>query len=378
MKKRINKTLVILVVFALMVPSARAQQEAEDYRFQEVVRLQTTSVKDQDHSGTCWCYATLSFLETELLRMDQPAHNLSEMYLVRHAYMQKAKDYVRFHGENNFSQGGQAHDVTVEWIQHGIVPQDVYPGLEYGTQDHKHGELATVMGGYLESVVEDTRKPLTPAWDEGFARILDSYFGEVPTEFEYQGKTYTPQSFAESLEIQPNDYVELTSFSHHPWYKAFDLEVPDNWAHKPYYNLPLDELVEVIDHSLEQGYSVVWDGDVSSDGFSHTNGIAVVPANENSNYKQHPVREKQINQQMRQQQFNRQIMTDDHLMHLTGIARDQKNTRYYLTKNSWNTDSNAFGGFLYMSKPFIRLNTVAIMVHKDAIPDDIAGQLNLD
>ncbi len=377
MKKWIKIVSVTLILVSIVWNPATAQEEDKGYHFDEVVRLETSPVKDQQSSGTCWCFATVSFLETELLRMGRPEHDLSEMYLVRHTYIQKAKDYVRFHGHNNFNQGGQAHDAITEMEQHGIVPEQAYPGLDYGSDIHRHGEVVSVMTGYLKGVL-DSRKPYTPVWDEGFASILDNYFGEVPGEFEYKGETYTPASFEESLGLDTDNYVELTSFSHHPWYKAFDLEVPDNWSHDSYYNLPLDELVEVMDHSLQEGYSVVWDGDVSSQGFSHSNGVAVVPADEESPFKEHPVEEQTITQELRQEQFNNQTMTDDHLMHLTGISEDQEGTRYYLTKNSWNTDSNAYGGFLNMSEPFIRLNTVAIMVHKDAIPDDIAEKLGFE
>jgi bleomycin hydrolase len=367
----------ILLLGMFSIPSSAQEDQAEGYEFTDQVRLETSSVKDQHRSGTCWCYATVSFLETELLRMGQPEYDLSEIYLVRHTYLQKARDYIRFHGHNNFNQGGQAHDAMTELTQHGIVPEEAYPGLEYGTEKHVHGEVVSAMTGYVKGVEDNGRRAITPAWDEGFNGILDAYFGEVPETFEYEGKSYTPKSFAQSLNINPDDYVELTSFTHHPWYKAFDLEVPDNWAHEDYYNLPLDELVEVMNYSLQEGYSVVWDGDVSSRGFSHGNGIAVVPEDEDAKFKEQPVAEKHITEQYRQEQFNNQTMTDDHLMHLTGIGEDQKGTRYYLTKNSWDSTGNNYGGFLYMSEPYIRLNTVAIMVHKDAIPDGIREKLDL-
>ena len=376
MRKLTNILAISILLLGMFSNPASAQEGQEGYQFTDQVRLETSSVKDQHRSGTCWCYATVSFLETELLRMGQPEYDLSEIYLVRHAYEQKAWDYVRFHGHNNFNQGGQAHDAMIEMTQHGIVPEEAYPGLEYGTEKHVHGEVVSVMTGYVKEVEDNGRRAITPVWDEGFNRILDTYFGEVPESFEYKGESYTPKSFAQSLNLNPDDYVELTSFTHHPWYKAFDLEVPDNWAHKDYYNLPLDELVEVMDYSLQEGYSVVWDGDVSSRGFSHGNGIAVVPEDEDANFKEQPVAEKDITEEYRQEQFNNQTMTDDHLMHLTGMGEDQKGTRYYLTKNSWDSTSNSYGGFLYMSEPFIRLNTVAIMVHKDAIPDDIREKLD--
>jgi len=366
----------ILLLGMFSNPAFAQDEQAEGYQFTDRVRLETSSVKDQHRSGTCWCYATVSFLETELLRMGRQEFDLSEIYLVRHTYEQKAWDYLRFHGHNNFNQGGQAHDAMIELAQHGIVPEKAYPGLEYGTEKHVHGEVVAAMSGYVKAVEDNGRRAITPAWDEGFNGILDAYFGEVPETFQYKGETYTPQSFAQSLNINPDDYVELTSFTHHPWYKPFDLEVPDNWAHKEYYNLPLEELVEVMDYSLQEGYSVVWDGDVSSKGFSHGNGMAVVPEDDEASFKEKPVAEMHVTPEYRQEQFNNQTMTDDHLMHLTGIGEDQNGSKYYLTKNSWDSTGNAYGGFLYMSEPYIRLNTVAIMVHKDAIPQDIKDKLN--
>ncbi|MCF8336178.1 MAG: C1 family peptidase [Bacteroidales bacterium] len=368
----------MIVVVGIFSKSTFSQDENNNgYQFTDQIRLETTSVKDQHKSGTCWCFATVSFLETELLRMGKQEYDLSEMYLVRHTYMQKAKDYVKFHGHNNFGQGGQAHDAMIELEQHGIVPEKVYPGTEYGTEKHVHNEVASVLDNYVETLTGNRSNTLTPVWTEGYAKILDTYFGEVPEQYNYKNESYTPKSFLNELGINTDNYIELTSFTHHPWYKAFDLEVPDNWAHKRYYNLPLNELVEVMDHSLESGYSVVWDGDVSNRGFSHAQGIAVVPSDDNASFRNHPVEEKEIIQANRQIQFLNQTMTDDHLMHITGIGNDKEGKKYYLTKNSWGPKSNNYGGFLYMSEPYIRLNTIAIMVHKDAIPEDIKEKTEL-
>lgn len=379
MKTMFSKILfaIILIAGIFFKPAVAQDENKNGYQFTDEIRLETTSVKDQHKSGTCWCFATVSFIETELLRMGKAEYNLSEMFLVRHTYMQKAKDYVKFHGHNNFGQGGQAHDAMIEFEQHGIVPEKVYPGTEYGTEKHEHSEVASVLNNYVETLTGNRSSKLTPVWPEGYAKILDNYFGEVPEQYEYKNESYSPQSFSKALDINPDNYIELTSFTHHPWYEAFDLEVPDNWAHKKYYNLPIDELVEVMDHSIESGYSLVWDGDVSNRGFSHGQGIAVVPAEGETSFKNHPVEEKEIIQAHRQIQFLNQTMTDDHLMHITGIGNDKEGNRYYLTKNSWGPDSNNHGGFLYMSVPYVRLNTVAIMVHKDAIPVNIKEKMEL-
>ena len=377
--KKLSKLLFATFIIAGMVfkPAISQDSNKNGYQFTDQVRLETTSVKDQERTGTCWCFSTVSFIETELLRMGKPKYDLSEMYLVRHTYMQKARDYVMFHGNNNFGQGSLAHDAMTELEQHGILPEKIYPGLEYGTEIHNHGEVFSILENYVETLTENRRGKLSSAWTKGYSKILDNYFGEIPEEYTYNNETYTAKGFLEELGINPNDYIEITSFTHHPWYEKFDLEVPDNWAHKLYYNIPVDELMEVMDHSLESGYSIVWDGDVSNRGFSHRNGIAVVPADENSSFSIQPVEELEISQEFRQKLFMNQTMTDDHLMHITGIGNDKDGDRYYLTKNSWGPESNKYGGFLYMSEPYIRLNTIGIMVHKDAIPEDIAKKLGL-
>jgi len=373
--RKLSNILFATFISVLLTANVSAQEDKQQYEFSDEVRLETSSVKDQGRSGTCWCFATVSFLETELIRMGKPEYDLSEMYLVHEAYKEKAREYVRYHGNNNFGQGGQAHDAMLELKQHGIVPEEVYSGIIYGDNTHRHYELASVLKGFTDKLLDNPTKKISPVWEEAYAGILEAYLGETPKEFEYDGEKYTPQTFSEDLGINTDNYIELTSFTHHPYYEDVILEIPDNWSHDPYYNLPLDEFVKVMDHSLENGYSVVWDGDVSSDGFSHSNGVAVVPENEDDNFKTHPVKEKEIKAEYRQKQFNNFTTTDDHLMHLTGIGTDQEGTQYYLTKNSWASDSNDYGGFLYMSEPFIKLNSIAIMVHKDAIPREIMDKL---
>lgn len=378
MKKQIRILTISVALVTLMAFFANAQEPDNEYEFNDKYRLETSSVKSQDRTGTCWCFATVSFLETELIRMGKPEYDLSEMFLVHNTYQKKADRYVRFHGNNNFGQGGQAHDAMHELKEHGIVPEEVYSGIQYDGDTHQHYELASVLQGFLKPLVENRRNQPSTVWKDAYRAVLDSYLGETPDEFEYQGRTFTPESFAEYLEINPDDYIELTSFSHHSYYEPFVLEVPDNWSHDLYYNLPVDDLMEVMYYSIENGYSVVWDGDVSSDGFSHKNGVAVVPVDDDADFKKKPVEEKNINQEVRQELFNNFTMTDDHLMHLTGIGEDKNGKKYFLTKNSWGEDSNAYEGFLYMSDPYVRLNTIAVMVHKDAIPGEIAGKLGIE
>lgn len=299
--------------------------------------------------------------------MGKGEHDLSEMFFVRYAYLQKAEDFIRFHGKTNFSQGGQAHDVTNVLRQFGIVPESAYPGLEYGSQIHDHTELSNVLEGIVKAVLK-SKKSITPNWNSGYQALLDSYLGTPPQKFEYQGEKYSPEMFAQNLGLRAENYIELTSFAHQPYYKPFDLEVPDNWSHDLYYNLPIDQLLEVMKHALENNYSIVWDGDVGNDNFSFSEGTATTA---------HEAEDVEITQDMRQESFNLFNTTDDHLMHLTGLAKNKDGTLFFLTKNSWGAKSNSYDGYLYMSESYIRLHTVAIMVHKDALPKDIARQIGV-
>ncbi len=375
-------TSIILLVLLIQVVSAQ-KIEKENFDFKEVKILKTTSVKSQDRTGTCWCFATTSFLETELIRIGKGEFDLSEMFFIRNAFETKALNYVRFHGKTNFSQGGQAHDVLNEIAENGIVPESVYSGKVYGQEIHNHSEQTSVLKGMLDGVIKG-RKP-TPVWKNAYCAALDAYLGEVPVSFTFGGKTYTPESFAKYLGINPDDYIELTSYSHNPYYESFVLEMPDNWSYDGYYNLPVDDLIEVMKKAIKAGYSVAWDGDMSDKGFSHKNGVAIVPETDWEDMSDEvkdsvfvkPGKEKQITQEMRQEAFANYTVTDDHLMHLTGLAKDKNGTYYFLTKNSWGPDSNDFGGYLYMSESFVRLHTMAFMIHKDALPGDIKEKLGI-
>lgn len=362
MKTSLQLLFISGLLVALMTQSLHAQNPTN---FTTISDIETSSVKNQHRTGTCWAFATVSFLETELIRKDNEELDLSEMYLVRYTYLTKAMDYVRFHGKNNFSQGGQAHDALNEMRKHGIVPEEIYTGREYNLSFHHHGEMEAVLSGMLDGVLKNAQSKLTDVWPEAIEAVLDVYMGTPPESFDYEGKTYTPQTFADDVVgLNLDDYVELTSYSHQPFYTHFDLEIPDNWSHDHYYNLPIDELMQVMNYALENGYSVCWDGDVSEEGFDHRGGVATLDDDS-----------EEVTQAMRQTTFNNWSSTDDHLMHLTGLSKDNDGTMYYKTKNSWSAQSNAYDGFLYMSEPFIKLKTVAIMIHKDAIPDEIADKL---
>ncbi|MFA8435938.1 MAG: aminopeptidase C [Marinifilaceae bacterium] len=394
--------LALLMAFpnGAMAKGKKKKKEDEGYKFTMVADVPTTSVKDQQSTGTCWAFATTSFIETELLRMGKGDIDLSEMYTVRFAYDQKAMRYFRLHGKGNYSEGGQAHDVLNVIRIYGMAPESVYSGNQYESDIHIHREMVGETKGMLDAVIKNRNRKVTPVWNKALNGVLDVYLGKAPEKFTYKGKEYTPVSFAkEGMGFNTDDYVELTSYSHHPFYTQFDLEIPDNWSHDLYYNLPIDELMEVMDNALKNGYSVAWDGDVSEKGFSHRNGLAILPEKNTKdmsgaeiakwekmsskeknaelyNFKK-PGVEKKVDQALRQETFNNYKTTDDHLMHLTGIVKDQNGTIYYKTKNSWATDSNDFGGYLNMSESYVRLKTVAIMVHKDAIPAALKEKLGI-
>ena len=360
--KRLNLILTILLVTVTL--SSFAQKHPD---FEITKQCKTSEIKNQERAGTCWSYATVSFIESEMLRTNNREFDLSEIYYARCAYISKAIYYVQLHGLNNFSQGGQSHDVINEIVTHGIVPEIAYTGLVGENKTHNHDRLEKELKEYLDDIV--SKKNIPENWLDGFTKILDEHLGTVPTNFKYESKEYTPKSFQKDvLNFDSDDYVELTSYSHHPYYTTFDLEIPDNWSHDSYYNLPINELMQVIDNAITNDYTVCWDGDVSEKKFDYKAGKCVLVKKDIKQMK------KQGIQGYRQYTFNNQTTTDDHLMHLTGVAQNKKGIKYYIIKNSWG-NSNEFGGYLYMSQNFVELKTIAIMVHKDAIPKEIRGKL---
>jgi hypothetical protein len=370
----------------------------QGYQFTEVVTVPATPVKNQAATGTCWCFATTSFMESELLRMGKGTYDLSEMFIVRQKYMNQLQDNYLRRGDGNIGQGSLSHTFMNAYRQVGIVPEEVYTGINYDSEKHNHSEMVRYMHAIADVAVK--AKQRSSEYDKLIANLFDTYLGKLPEKFTYKGKEYTPKSFAESLGLNMDDYIELTSFTHHPYYVKFDVEVPDNWEHSLMYNLPLDEMMQTVDYALNNGYTVCWDGDVSEKGFSFTNGVAINPevkkVEDLSNtdrarfeklgekerleevFKfERPYPEINVTPEVRQAGFESFVTTDDHLMHLTGIAKDQNGTKYYITKNSWGTDRNKFGGYLNMSESFVRAKTIYVMVHKDAIPKAIKGKLHL-
>lgn len=398
MKKML--TLLVALCFTMAAWAQTPEAEApKGYQFTDLKVIETTPVKNQNRSGTCWCYSTMTFLEAEILRAGGEAVHLSEMFAVRHAYMKKAEMYVRMHGHLNFAEGGAAHDVTEVIKEYGIVPNEVYTGMNYGTELADFHEITPVMTAYLDAVIkagDTSRRPLTTAWKRGFNAILDEYFGELPETFEWKGKEYTPKSFAESLPIDMDDYIDLSSFTHHPFYEQFVLEVPDNWMWGQVYNLPMEEMMRVVDHALENGYTLAWGTDVSEKGFSRTKAIGVIPETDPKSMSgteaerwgsltakereaalysfEQPSKEREITQEMRQEAFDNYETTDDHGMVIVGTAKDQNGTIYYKVQNSWDT-VKPYDGFWYFSKPFVAYKTTDLMVNKKALPKDIAKKL---
>ena len=396
--------LALFLIGSLTGAAAQTPETSEDegYQFTDTNILPATSVKDQSRSGTCWCYSTLSFIESEILRAGGPELDLSEMWIVRNIYFEKAVKYVRLHGSLNLAVGGQAHDVTGGIQTYGIVPEEVYPGLNYGTDKPDFDEIDAVIKAYADAVISAAEKrsggKLTTAWQAGLNGILDAYFGPRPETFTYAGKEYTPQSFAASLPVDMEDYLEFTSFTHHPFYTQFAMEVPDNWNWDKVWNVTLDEMMQIVDASLEKGYTIAWGTDVSEKGFSRTKGIAIIPEadlegmegteaerwgkltekeKEAALYKfDKPGKERTITQEMRQEAFDNYETTDDHGMQIMGTAVDQAGNAYYKVKNSWGVRP-PYDGYYYFSRPFVAYKTMSVMVNKEAIPKEIRKKMGL-
>jgi bleomycin hydrolase len=395
-----------LILIGVMVLGANLQGQKkkkeevpEGYSFTIEKSLPATSVKDQHRTGTCWSYASISFIESELLRTGKGEHDLSEMFFVRKAYEMKAEKFVRMHGETNFAQGGLAMDVTHIWKEYGMLPNEAYEGLTIGDSLPVHGEMEAVLRGYVDQVIKNHNRKLTPVWKQGFDATLDAYLGEIPEEFEYKGTRHTPQSFAGELGLNPDDYVSIGSFTHHPFYQDFPLEIPDNWLWSSIDNVPLDEMMGVLDHALENGYTICWDADVGEKSYDWKRGIALMPSteiedlsglerarwDELSESEQQalfydfstPKKERSITQESRQEMFDNYLTTDDHLMHITGSARDQEGNKFYLVKNSWGTGAHIYKGYHYVSEAYMRAKTIFFMVHKEAVPASTAQKLGL-
>jgi bleomycin hydrolase len=372
---------ITFLLFIFFTASLFAQVDSNDipHQFEMIKKVETSSVKSQDKTNTCWAFATTSFIETELIRMGKGELDLSEMFFVYNNYPLKAEKYLRYHGLSNFGEGGLAHDVMSTIKINGLVPDSFYAGKLVDSTKYNHSEMHGILESMLKSIVNQKSAVISTLWKPAFNSVLNVYLGELPTEFTFDEIEYTSKSFSEYLEFNPDDYVQFTSYTHIPFYEKSNLEIPDNWANEKYFNIPIDELIAVMNKSIDLGYSFVWDGDVGRDYF-YKSGYAVIPESnlvDNDSVEiVEPEIEKKITQTMRQDSFNSFVTTDDHLMHITGIAKNQNGTKFYYTKNSWGT-KKGFNGYWYMSGSYVRLMTVSIMVHKNVIPKEIKSKLKI-
>ena len=385
----------ILSALCLAAATGAFAQTSAEYEFTTVKELPVTSVKNQFRSGTCWCFSALSFIESEIIRTTGKQLNLSEMFVVGNSYRDRAVKYVRLDGHLNFAAGSSFGDVLHVINDYGIVPQDAMPGFNYGTDKPEHNELDAALKGYVQAIASNPNKVLTTAWLKGFDGIVAAYFGEYPETFNVDGKEYTPASYRDALGINTNDYVSLTSYTHHPFYSQFILEIPDNWRWDSSYNLPIDELMAVMYNAIENGYTIAWGSDVSEKGFTR-NGLAVMPEEKKAagagsdqerwvgkaaeekkeEVKAELPKEIFATQEMRQDGYDRKTTTDDHGMHIYGLAKDQNGNKYFMVKNSWG-ETGKYNGIWYASDAFVRYKTMNIVVHKDALPKDIKKKLGI-
>ena len=395
-----NLKCIFLTAAALAaVTSASAQapsQGGPKYEFTTVKELPVTSIKNQFRSGTCWCFSALSFIESEILRETGDSLDLSEMFVVGKSYRDRAVKYVRLDGHLNFAAGSSFGDVLHVIEDYGIVPQEAMPGMNYGSELPEQSELDAALAGYVKAIAGNPNRKLTTAWLNGFDGIVEAYLGAYPETFMVNGKEYTPESYRDHLGINVGDYVNLSSFTHHPFYEKFIIEVPDNWRWDTAYNLPIDELMEVMYNAIDNGYSIAWGSDVSEKGFTR-NGIATMPvekkkaaagsdqerwvgkaADENKDeVKKEELPEEIIaTQEMRQEGYDRKTTTDDHGMHIYGLAQDQNGTKYFMVKNSWG-EAGKYKGIWYASDSYVKYKTLNIVVHKDALPKDTKKKLGI-
>lgn len=371
------KNALIFLFFVLSFCPLRSQTDnSKAYKFTALVNLDATPVKNQSNTGTCWSFATTSFLESELLRMGKGEFDLSEMYTVRYNYINRIKDNYLKAGKGNLTEGSLSHMLFRVVTEYGMVPEETYNGINYNSKTHDHGELNKFINAIAAVPVE--LKNQSPEYENLLNSLLDVYLGKVPENFSYKRENYTPKSFFAGLGINLNDYVEITSFSHHPYYSQFVLDIPDNWDSGTYYNLPLDEFMEVINYALKSGHTVCWDGDMSEKSYSDIAGIAVNATKEELVLEgskkldfTKTYLEEDVTQESRQKGFETFVTTDDHLMHIIGMAKDQNGNTYYIAKNSWRPETNRNGGYNYLSEKYVRSKTISIMVNKSAMPKEI-------
>lgn len=398
------KKVLSLALISLMAVGAQAQEAEKKASnkpvFTTIKENPITSIKDQNRSGTCWDYSTISFFEAEILKATGKTYDLCESFVANKTYMERATQVVRFHGDCQFSQGGSAEDVLATMKKHGIVPEGTmpFPGSLYGDSLNNFNEFFSLMEPYVAAIAKSSAKKISGQWKVGLQGILDAYLGKCPEEFTYEGKKYTPQTFVKSLGINLDDYVSITSYTHHPFYSAFAVEVQDNWRFPLSYNLPMDEMMKVIDNAIEKGYTIAWGGDVSEDGFTRQGLAYAIDTKKTESLqgsdmakwlKMTAAKKKNLidslgctvpeitaTQKLRQQRFDNWELTDDHGMLIYGVAKDQNGKEYYMVKNSWG-ETGEYKGIWYMTKTFIAANTMDFLINKNAIPKDIRKKLGI-
>lgn len=400
MRKLVYSFLFIGLSTIVTAQEVVTNKEGSSYQFTKVAHLDATPVQSQGYSGTCWSFSALSFFESELIRKGTKNPDvLSEMFIVRKAYEKKAERYIRLDGKTNFGEGGAFHDIPFIIKQYGVVPMEVYNGLNYGSSEHDHSEFYEVLNGAVQGMLKystGAHGGLSTAWMPAINGILDAYLGKDIKEFEFKGKKYTPQTYAKSIGLNMDEYVSLTSFMHHPMYSQFQLEIPDNWIWQNSYNIGMNELVDACEYALKNGYTIAWGADVSEKGFSFSNGLGIVPEDpstiavsgkDNKNFSNAgaerksdafmtPVKEIVVTPEMRQEGYDNKTTTDDHGMHIVGLYKDQNGTRYFLVKNSWGT-SNYPKGYLYVSENYFKLKTINIYLNKGGVEAGLKKKLNL-
>lgn len=366
------------LIFSLFASVAIAQKEQGTfpYQFNIITEIKHGSVEDQCQTGTCWSFATVSFLESEVARISNKQVDLSELINPRLMYPKKVDSFVRYQGKQQLGPGGLSHDVIQAVREYGLVPESAFSGFVMGSSVYNHNVLDAYMETTAKMVLDRKLNEENNDWKSGVETLLDTYIGRIPTSFDFEGKSYTPASFRDALGIKADDYVMLTSFSHHPFYSNFAVEVPDNWSKGQYYNLPLEEFYQVAVHALENGYTIAWDADVSEKGFSYKNNIAVLLDEGLKKEEMFTMKhaEPLVTQQSRQKDYDRFATTDDHLMHIVGLSKDQDGGLYFLTKNSWG-EKNSSKGYQHVSGSYFKAKTVCMVVHKDAIPKELQKKM---
>jgi len=383
-----NKFLAGLLFLGLALSAQeRTNKKDSEYKFTVVKNIENTPVQNQNQTSTCWSFSSLSFFESELIRMGKGKEfDLSEMFVVNKVYALKAHNYIRMHGRTNFGEGGGFPDAINVLKNCGMVPEDVYTGKKDMNAPHNHKMLETTLKNILlPTSLDENQKIDFNFLHNTVVSVCDEYLGKVPEKFDYKGKNYTPKTYAEATGLVADDYIFLTSFSHHPYYKPFVLEIPDNWNWQTTYNLPLNEFEEVMTNAINTGYTFAWGADVSEKGFLRADGLAIIPENyaakmsedEKKNMSVKPQKQMVITQEIRQKAFDNYDTQDDHGMHVVGTVKDQNGTLYYIVKNSWGKESNQCDGYFYASESYMLYKTTSIMLHKKALPASIAKSLGI-